>query len=483
MSLFEPLARATNRVASYFGYDAAESTPRRGTRSVRLMHEDDELPEGKRRNVVSNARDLNRNFAIAAWAIRKHLDFVSSFTFQMKTPDRALNTTIEGLMQEWSHPDNCDAAGRHSFRRMIRIAEASRCLDGDIFPVKLRTGHLQMIEGDRVRNPIGANLQFDRKSLKHGVRLDAAGRALGFAVHTRTDSGGFQFERMVARENCLQFGFFNRIDQVRGISPVVAALNTYTDLYEGFDYALAKAKVAQLFGLVFYRDAVDPPAPTEESEESTEDKPKYEVDFGKGPVVLDLDAGDKAEFLENKTPSNEFREFTQVMTSIALKSLDLPFSFYDEAYTNFFGSRAALILYLQSCKAKREDLREMLREITIWKLTQFVLSGLLVLPGNMTIADLSFEWIHDGVPWWDPSKDINADVAAISAGLRTRSEIRKERYGDDWTDVIDKLAEEEAYILEKKVTITAAGPGIYNPAPVVKDDEEQQSAKGAQHAA
>ena len=35
-----------------------------------------------------------------------------------------------------------------------------------------------------------------------------------------------------------------------------------------------------------------------------------------------LDPGDKAEFLESKSPSTEFQAFSQVMVSVALKALD-----------------------------------------------------------------------------------------------------------------------------------------------------------------
>jgi hypothetical protein len=50
---------------------------------------------------------------------------------------------------------------------------------------------------------------------------------------------------------------FDRFDQLRGISPLAAAINTLRGTYEGFDYALAKAKVAQMFALAFYREAVN----------------------------------------------------------------------------------------------------------------------------------------------------------------------------------------------------------------------------------
>jgi capsid protein len=154
------------------------------------------------------------------------------------------------------------------------------------------------------------------------------------------------------------------------------------------------------------------------------------------------------EFLESKHPSTEFQAFLTMGLQSALKALDIPWSFYDEAYTNFFGSRSALLLYLKSVEDKRADLQEMLDRITVWKILQWVGQGYLSLPSGYGIEDLRWDWIPSGLPWWDASKEIDGDIKAIQSKLRTRSEIRRERYGDDWKDVVRKLREEEDFLQE-----------------------------------
>ena len=72
------------------------------------------------------------------------------------------------------------------------------------------------------------------------------------------------------------------------------------------------------------------------------------------------DPGDRAEFLESKSPSTEFQAFSQVMVSVALKALDIPYSFYAENFTNYSGARQALLQYEQSAKIKRMDLQALL---------------------------------------------------------------------------------------------------------------------------
>lgn len=439
-----------NRIARFFGYDAVDNRNRRKDVPTILRSEDDELPSGDRRKLLSQTRDLARNFESAAWAIRKHLDFVSSFAFDAKTGIPVVDARLESLMEQWS--EECDAQGRHPLSRYLRIAEALRTIDGDVFVVKLATGTLQGIEGDRVRDSHQAPSFRTRPKTIQGVQLDDAGRSAAFAVHKRKAGGGFEFERMVPASNCEQHGYYNRFDQVRGVSPLATAYNRFRDVYENFDYALAKTKVSQLFAIAIFRDTMNSPAPTSESSDSTSTEKRYDIDFGRGPVFLDLDPGDRAEFLENKTPSTEFNEFTRIMIQLALKSLDIPYSFYDEAYTNFFGSRAALMLYIQSAKSKRREVRRLLTRLTRWRIGLWVMDGELELPAGLDSSNVGFDWIPDGIPWWDPSKEIAGDIAAVGATLRSRREIRKEKYGDDWFRVVDELAEENAYLASKGVS-------------------------------
>ena len=69
-----------------------------------------------------------------------------------------------------------------------------------------------------------------------------------------------EFERIIPAMHIWQHACWDatyRVDQVRGITPIAPALNTLQDIYEGVDLAMAKAKVAQMFGLVFFRQAVE----------------------------------------------------------------------------------------------------------------------------------------------------------------------------------------------------------------------------------
>ena len=429
-------------------YEAGESNTQRRQPSTTLKATDNLLTPLKRKRLQAKARNLQENFSIAAWAIRRHLDYVSSFSFQAQTGDPRLDAELENLVAWYGRAENCDAAGRHTLARFARMAEERRTVDGDVWILKLNSGRLQAVESDRGRDPEqAATKSSSRGAWVHGGRVGASGRPRSIAVHKRTERGGYEFEKTIPFRNVYQLGYFERFDQVRGVSPMAPAITTFQDVYEGFDYALAKMKVSQLFGLVFYREAAEAVTlPSASSDGAAPADPAgngYAVDFGRGPIALDLAPGDKAEFLEPKTPPAEFQNFSSVMIAAARKSLDIPLSMYDESHTNYSGARSALIHYQRSVRTKADQVRELLNKITGWRLRKFIADGDLALPAG---ASLRFDWIPAGVPWFDPTKEIAGDVAAINAGLTTRSHVIKERHGRDFRDVIDQLAAEREYI-------------------------------------
>lgn len=474
------------------GYDAIEPAGKRKAPPAVLRSEDAELVPEQRRRLVAGARDVHRNFAILGWMVRKHLDYIATHTLQVKTPNKALTKAIEDRVRVWSKAQNCDIARRHSLGRIIRLAELRRTVDGDVGLLRLSSKRLQAIEGDRIRTPPGgipANLGIPAARVRHGVYCDDHGAAISYCVCKRTSTsdyspsaGSFEFERMVRAENLYQHAYFDRFDQTRGISPLAAALNTLRDTYEGFDYALAKAKVGQLFGLLIKRQGSEELGIHSEVESPTaadgSKPPKYKVDLGRGPFKLELDRGDDASFASNDSPGPDFQAFCQVMISVALKALDIPYSFYAENFTNYSGARQALLQYEDACKEKRQDVRDLLDWITLWLITFDLEDGLY--PGA-DLSAISWEWIGKGLSWIDPLKEIQATNEALGACMTSRTRALKE-HGIEFSDIAQELAAEQKLLAElglptlvgsaAKSNAAAADKPATDEAPPADDDED-----------
>lgn len=438
-------------------YDAANpmsNRQRRRVNVVNLKSEDDVLKPRDRDRLISEGRILRRNAPDVAWMIRTHVGFVSTFNFQCRSGAPELDRRVEELMGWWSRPLNCDVTGRHSFQELIHLCEGLRTTDGDCFVLKLADGRVQIIEGDRVRTPqdVGGYRNFKTSDFLHGVQLNGDGGALNYAVCDRDgNQNGFVLKSILPAGDVLQHGYFDRADQVRGISPIASAINTFADLYESREYALAKAKLAQLFALKL-KLAGD----GDDSEEP------YSFDFGKGPQTLQLSPDDDADFLESKTPSTEFQAFIQTGIQIGLKALDIPYSFFAENYTNYSGARQALNLYEQSCERKRLHVRQILNALTAWRLGLFILDGELELSKGWTLDQVKWEWIPPALPWIDPQKEATANAILLANDLASHQQLAREQ-GLDWFTIMDQKKAEQDYkaqlgLADTDASGAAAGP-------------------------
>lgn len=227
MGLFGTLKNALRQSLKAGGYHGAADVGRRASPPSVTYSEDALADQRTRRILEANARELARNFAIARWAIGKHLDYVTAFSFQAKTADQDFNRELEAFIDFRSTSRQFDIAGRHPLRRAIRLAEGCRAIAGDCLLMKVLSpgpigdarGRIQFVESDRIRNPPESD-----ESWINGVRVDTSGATLSYAIHNRQASGSqFEFARTVPARNGYLHAWYDRFDQVRGISPITAA--------------------------------------------------------------------------------------------------------------------------------------------------------------------------------------------------------------------------------------------------------------------
>lgn len=457
----------TSRTISTSGklsYDALSDKGKRKKPTNIIVHEDRET-KGKRGSLRQAVNEQAKNFAAVAWAIRRHLDYVAHFDFHCKTPDDGLTRDIEFLIEQDSRPTNFDAGGRLSREKFFRMMESRRVLDGDVGQLYLANGTCQGIETDLIRDPPEErrNNASGREWID-GVEIDGAGYPYRFALHSRSKSGtGYEFQRIVNSNNLALYGFFERFasDQVRGISPVTTSINHFQDVKEGIDYSLLKSKIHQIFALAFKRkteaDALDEVFPVggetqeEHAEACSDVQQPRTIDLSGGPTAIDLDPDESVDVIESKNPSSEFQQFTQTVLMISLKALDIPYSFFDEAHTNYSGARGSWLQYERSTLDKRADQIELRRRWTIFKLTRWILDGRLTIPAGLSLADIDFQWVPLGMPWWKPSEEIVGDIKAIASGLSNPQRVTKERGTGDVFKNIDQTIEVIKYARERGI--------------------------------
>lgn len=438
-------------------YDAALPTRSRRPFVTSTLSEDKELRPHDRQAIISQGRDLLRNFALAGFMVRKHLQYVASFAFEAtcraepgaseerKREIDAFNELFEEKIRVWQQRRNCDLAQRHCFSELLELIETHRVFDGDVGVLKVGGGRIQIIEGDRIRNPVdpawqNTTMLWPDYEWVHGVKVGRTGRAFRYAINRRLPEGGFEFEREVPAENLFLTGYYTRIDQIRGVAKLAPVIEIFAHLHEGIGYALAKAKLGQLLGIFSTHKEDDfEDGDKNASGMSTVNEITEALIDKFGPEIAHIAAktGDTVEMVNANTPSNEFQAFCVMVIRLIFAALDIPYSFFDGDAANYYGQKGELDNYVDSCKLKQTDLIELLDELTEWLVREWVADGELELPEGMTLEDVRFEWTGAGLPWWRLIDDAKGYLSAFLCGLASPVAVGKSYKTNVWKNLQD----------------------------------------------
>lgn len=474
------------------GYNAVEDVGRRQPPQTTVKLEDVILPDFKRKKLEATAQEQFRNHALLAWMVRKHLAYVTRFEPHFHTKNAKLNRRMMDLFDRHSRKENFDIAGRHDRNMMMMLYEASQVLGGDAGLLKLKSGHLQGIESDRITKPLDIPDNIGKNVNDQGLKLDDYSKVVEYCIARRGDNGqGYQYDKMVKAADIIYDGYFFRFDQYRGISPLSAAINGCQDLAESWEWTLLKIKVHALFGIAVKRGGNDgtnynkvgnnsygssnPTATT--STVPNQIKPN-------GIISLDLKPEDGVETIESKTPSQEMQSYSELMIRIVLLALDIPYTAFNSMASSFSARIADRVEYEEAARSKREKNANALRQYSDWKIDQWISDqnklGKIAKEAGMTADDLKYEleWIPAGTPWLDKTKEVDGDTRALAISADSIPRICKKRGLDPFV-LIDENSEVLDYAKKKGVPVYFGNPGQNpsNPDSAATDADEQPPQK------
>jgi capsid protein len=442
-----------NGLKTMFGYNAIQNKGRRKAPKTRIQAEGKVLRRSDRVKLVATIKELSRNNTVVSWALRKHLDYISNFTFQAKTNDTELNKEIEKRWNKWARKKNCDIAQRHSLQDLIRLFETGKIFDGDCGLLKVEGFKLQGVESDRIgKSKDGLPTELEKIVNDEGLILNDWGAVEGYIVNSRTDTG-LKYQATAMPSELIFDGYFQRFDQTRGISPVAQAVNTFLDIDECNEALLLKCKKHGMFGLAIMSDSSDSSGfneyDGETGDEPDADTDKYDFNMDMG-LKIELDEGDKIDMFESKTPSNEYQDYVNLMLRIALLAFDIPYTFFDSRQSSYSAQKQDRAEYEIAAKNKRAKNQEVLNEIAEWALP--------FITNDLNISNLEWEFIPQATPWIDELKEVQAAAMRISAGLSTR-QLECKRKGLEFTEINEQLGKEEEQIKQSGATIVIGQSG------------------------
>lgn len=438
-----------------FGYNAVVDKGRRKSPKSRVQNEGNVLSRRNRVKLVATIKELSRNDPTVGWALRKHLDYVSTFTFQAKTGDSEMNKMIEKAWKKWSKKESCDIAKRHSLNNMMRLFESGKAFDGDSALLKIKGFKLQGVESDRIGKAGDIPKSYENKANDEGLVLDGFGAVTRYMICKRADSGQLIHQKAVGPDNIIFDGYFQRFDQIRGISPMASAVNTFLDVVECNEALLLKCKKHGMFGLAIMSEGSDDDGFDQRDSETGEapdaDTDRYDFQMSMG-TKIELDQGDKIDMFESKTPSNEYQDYVTLMLRIALLAFDIPYSFFNSKESSYSASKQDRADYELSASHKRASNIDALENLADWVLP------MLLADIDGAPSDIDYEFIPQGTPWIDELKEVQASQMRISAGISNRTlECKKKNL--DFTDINEQAGIEEEQIKKNGVSVVIGQPG------------------------
>jgi len=185
-------------------------------------------------------------------------------------------------------------------------------------------------------------------------------------------------------------------------------------------------------------------------------------------LMVDMDTKGRIDTIESKTPSAEFKDFTEFVIRLSMLALDIPYSAFNSATSSFSSMIADQNMYEVSCKWKREKNQWKRHEYSDWLLSsiwndessEWPLRQVAQAAGINRLRELQslIEWVPAGFPWLQKLQEVQGDIKAISVGLDNPIDACKRRGGDFFIN-IQKTADAYNYAESLGVPLMIGEPG------------------------
>ena len=367
-----------------------------------------------------------------------------------QTVDRADSKLIEGRFEQWSQKGICTMDGALSFIDAQRLFIKSVARDGEILVRKV-TGNtagnkfgfaLQFIEADQLDEDHCRDLGNGSK-IYMGVELNAWSRPVAYHVlneHPGNDTyawSGKRYTRIPADE-IMHLFVVDRAGQTRGVPWMHAGMQLLKmhGAYQEAELVAARVAAAKMG---FF---VSPDGDAMEGEEGADGSLTMEAEAG---MFEQLPNGTDFRSWDPQHPNSGYGEFTKDLLRSFSSGVGVAYNGLgnDLEGVNFSSIRQGAIEERDSFRAlqvwcAQHFMQPVFEDWLKWSMT----TGALPLPPRKFGKFVATAWQPRGWQWIDPKKDIEANIAMINAGLKSRSDVMAEQ-GRDFDDTISRLKAEE----------------------------------------
>jgi lambda family phage portal protein len=389
---------------------------------------------GQGRTVAARAAHVVRNNAHAAAAVNALVANIVGPGIKPSSqhPDPDTRERIHELWSDWTDMADFDLVGDFyslqamACRQMVEAGESFCHIFHD--PAAPGDMRLRLIHPDQV--PYEFPLIGPASKVRAGVELDDLGRAVAYHVlPRRPDDPLAPFDKAyspVRIDAANMAHLFHPMEpgQLRGLSWFAPVLLKLHDLDQHADAALMRAKVSALV-MAALSD------PNADAGGLTGDRDGNTLTAGMEPgTILNLPPGTSLDWFDPKE-SQHYDAFTRAHLRAVAAGLGIPYELLtgDLSGVNYSSIRAGMVEFRRKLEHWQHHVMAYRFCRPVWDrwIQAAALAGLL--PGYA--ADPApfhrVEWLPPKQEWVDPKKDAEAEIIAIRAGLKSRSQSIQER--------------------------------------------------------
>jgi lambda family phage portal protein len=423
---------------------------------------------GDAKRLRARARELERNNDYARRylkALEQNVLGADGIGLQMKVKDfngdydRQANNQIEAAWHAWGKATNCSLNGLHSWYETQRLILRSVARDGAVL-VRKHKGQargpfgfqLELIEIDQL------DWDFEKVDgntlIRFGVEYDKSTmRPLAYWILSRHPGDingvtlGYKRERIPAAEIIHVF-LPERIGQTSGVTWLCSAMSGLHQLGAYQEAELIQSRIACMKG-GFYTHK------TPDGQELPSDTQGNLIQSLEPGQFEDLPMGTEFVPYDPQHPTQAYPFFVKATLRGISSGLGVSYNTLanDLEGVNYSSIRAGLLDEREEWKAIQTWFIERVCQAIFpeW-LEMSLLSGAVNLPFSKFDKFNAHEWKARRWQWVDPEKDVNASIAAVANGFKSKRQIIAES-GGDIEDTFQDIAEDARLASTKGINI------------------------------
>jgi lambda family phage portal protein len=393
-----------------------------------------------------------------------------------------LNREIERRWKKFCE-SKITTCGRMSAVDFTNLCLEALVTDGELFIRRLKGfGNdfkyaVELIDPDRV--PVDYNRRREVRldgtvvnEIRMGVEVDQWRRPVAYHILAGHPTEGAARYDVIPAWQVEHVYIFRRIDQSRGVPFMHSAMSRMNMLgkYEEAEAVAARLAACKMAAIVS-KTGDEYPGPRDPNKGGA-----IEVTVEPG-TMFQLPSGNEVQPIDWNHPNAAFSEFVRAMLRGMAVGLGASYASLtgDLREVNYSSIRQGALDERDAWRVMQTfAIRHIYAPIFADWLGMAQLVGVLDLPA-VPAGDPDFyldrvSWRPRGWTWIDPYKESQSNIQSVRACFTTLADVAAER-GLDWKDIIDQRARENAYALQKGVTIDFGGAGVSQP---VEDGAENE---------